>query len=396
MAHLKVNQEKITNKEQLIKICPFGAIEEINGKIEIGAACKMCKLCVKKGPEGAIEYIEDEIPQIDKDKWRGVCVYVDHVEGNIHPVTFELIGKARELASKINHPVYAVFIGENIRDKAEEILHYGVDEVFLYDNKELVDFRIEPYTACFEDFINKIKPSIILVGATTVGRSLAPRVAARFRTGLTADCTVLDVKENTDLVQIRPAFGGNIMAQINTPNTRPQLATVRYKVMSAPQRNDEKSGKITLMDIEKEKLNSNIEVIRVTKKEKEVSISDAEVIIACGRGVKSQKDFEMIKELCDLIGAQIAVTRPLIEAGWADAKRQIGLSGRTVKPKLIITCGISGAVQFTAGMRGSDCIIAINSDEKAPIFNVAHYGIVGDLYEVLPNLIEKIKVSKGE
>ncbi|SKA93117.1 electron transfer flavoprotein alpha subunit apoprotein [Caloramator quimbayensis] len=395
MAHLKVNQEKITDKEQLIKICPFGAIEEINGKIEIGAACKMCRLCVKKGPAGAIEYVEEDIPQIDKNKWKGICVYVDHVEGNIHPVTFELIGKARELASKINHPVYAVFIGENIKDKAEEILHYGVDEVFLYDNKELVDFRIEPYTACFEDFINKIKPSIILVGATTVGRSLAPRVAARFRTGLTADCTVLDVKENTDLVQIRPAFGGNIMAQINTPNTRPQLATVRYKVMSAPQRNDEKSGKITLMDIEKEKLNSNIEVISVTKKEKEVSISDAEVIIACGRGVKSQKDFEMIKELCDLIGAQIAVTRPLIEAGWADAKRQIGLSGRTVKPKLIITCGISGAVQFTAGMRGSDCIIAINKDEKAPIFNVAHYGIVGDLYEVLPRLIEKIKVSKG-
>lgn len=395
MAKLIVNQNKITDKEALIKICPFGAIEDINGKIEINASCKMCKLCVKKGPQGAIEYVEDEVVKVDKSKWRGICVYVDHVEGNIHPVTYELIGKAKELALKINHPVYSIFIGHDIKEKAEEILHYGVDEVFVYDDKDLVDFRIEPYTACFEDFINKIKPSIILVGATTVGRSLAPRVAARFKTGLTADCTVLDVKENTDLVQIRPAFGGNIMAQINTPNTRPQLATVRYKVMSAPQRNDEKNGKITLMEIDKNKLSSNIDVIKVIKKEKEVSISDAEVIVACGRGVKSQKDLEMIKELADQIGAQIAVTRPLIEAGWADAKRQIGLSGRTVKPKLIITCGISGAVQFTAGMRGSDVIIAINKDEKAPIFNVAHYGIVGDLYEILPRLIEKIKLSKG-
>lgn len=395
MAKLIVNQNKITDKEALIKICPFGAIEDINGKIEINASCKMCKLCVKKGPQGAIEYVEDEVVKVDKSKWRGICVYVDHVEGNIHPVTYELIGKAKELALKINHPVYSIFIGHDIKEKAEEILHYGVDEVFVYDDKDLVDFRIEPYTACFEDFINKIKPSIILVGATTVGRSLAPRVAARFKTGLTADCTVLDVKENTDLVQIRPAFGGNIMAQINTPNTRPQLATVRYKVMSAPQRNDEKNGKITLMEIDKNKLSSNIDVIKVIKKEKEVSISDAEVIVACGRGVKSQKDLEMIKELADQIGAQIAVTRPLIEAGWADAKRQIGLSGRTVKPKLIITCGISGSVQFTAGMRGSDVIIAINKDEKAPIFNVAHYGIVGDLYEILPRLIEKIKLSKG-
>ena len=394
MGKLIVNQDKIPNIEELIKICPFGALENNGGKVEINAGCKMCKICVKKGPLGAVEFIEEEIIEIDKSLWKGIAVYVDHVEGEIHPVTLELIGKAKELASKINHPVYCVFMGENIKDKGEELLHYGVDEVFIYDDPELKDFRIEPYTAVFEDFINKAKPTAILVGATTIGRSLAPRVAARFRTGLTADCTILDIKENTDLVQIRPAFGGNIMAQIVTPNNRPQLATVRYKVMSAPKRNNEASGKINICEISKDKLSSNIKVLDIIKKEKETGISDAEVIIAVGRALKSEKDMAMMKELAELLSGEVAVTRPLIEAGWADAKRQVGLSGRTVRPKLIITCGISGAVQFTAGMNNSDYIFAINMDEKAPIFKVAHYGIVGDIYEIIPQLIEQIKLSK--
>ncbi|MBV7276335.1 electron transfer flavoprotein subunit alpha [Clostridium sp. PL3] len=397
MGKLIVNAEKLTPSiiEELVNVCPFGAIEEKDGKIEVNAACKMCKLCVKKGPAGVMEFIEEEIPQIDKSLWKGVAVYVDHVEGDIHPVTYELIGKGRELAAKVNYPVYAVFVGHNIKDKAQEILHYGVDEVFVYDYEELEDFRIEPYTAAMEDFVNKVKPSTLLVGATTIGRSLAPRVAARFKTGLTADCTILDMKENTDLVQIRPAFGGNIMAQIINPNNRPQLATVRYKVMDAPERSKEETGKITVCDMDASKLGSNIDVLKVTKKEVETSISDADAIVAVGRALKSEKDLEMIKELADLLGAQIATTRPLIEAGFVDAKRQIGLSGRTVKPKLIITCGISGAVQFTAGMNNSDCIVAINKDPKASIFNVAHYGIVGDIYEIIPKLINNIKEGKS-
>ncbi|ACQ52445.1 electron transfer flavoprotein subunit alpha [Clostridium botulinum] len=397
MGKLVVNQEKLTPSivEELVKICPFGALGENSGKVEISAACKMCKLCVKKGPAGVMEFVEEEKSHIDKSLWKGIAVYVDHVDGDIHPVTYELIGKARELANKINHPVYAVFIGHDIKEKAEEILHYGVDEVFVYDNEELKDFRIEPYTKAMEDFISQNKPSTLLVGATTIGRSLAPRVAARFRTGLTADCTILDIKENTDLVQIRPAFGGNIMAQIINPNNRPQLATVRYKVMDAPERSEEKIGKVTLCSIDKSQLDSQIKVLKVTKKQVEESISDADIIIAVGRGLKKEKDLDMINELAELIGAQIATTRPLIEAGWTDAKRQIGLSGRTVKPKLIITCGISGAVQFTAGMNNAECIVAINKDPKASIFNVAHYGIIGDIYEVIPTLINNIKEGKG-
>lgn len=398
MGKLVVNQEKLTPSviEKLVNICPFNAIEDKGGKIEINAGCKMCKICVKKGPVGVIEFVEDMVEEIDKSLWKGVAVYVDHVEGDIHPVSFELIGKARELAAKINHPVYAVFVGHNIKKKASEILHYGVDEVFVYDYEELKDFRIEPYTAAMEDFINKKKPSTLLVGATTVGRSLAPRVAARFKTGLTADCTILEMKDNTDLVQIRPAFGGNIMAQIINPNNRPQLATVRYKVMDAPERKAESSGKITFAEIDKSKLASNIKVLKITKKVMEASISDAEVIIAVGRGIKTEKDLAMINELAGLLGAQVATTRPLIEAGWSDARKQIGLSGRTVKPKLIIVCGISGAVQFTAGMNNSECIVAINNDPKASIFNVAHYGIVGDIYEVIPKLISDIHAKNNE
>lgn len=395
MAKLVVHNEKIDNKSEAIKLCPFGAMDIVNDNIEINASCKMCRLCVRKGPEGAFEYVEGEKkPSVDKSLWKGVGVYVDHVEGDIHPVTFELIGKARELAAKVNQEVYCVFVGHDIEDKAEELLHYGVDKVYVYDSEKLKEFRIEPYTAAFEDFINKVKPTAILVGATTVGRSLAPRIAARFRTGLTADCTVLDIKENTDLVQIRPAFGGNIMAQIITPNSRPQLATVRYKVMLAPERSEDVNGQIIRCTIEDEKLASNIDVLEVFKKEAETGISDAEVLVVAGRGVKTEKDLAMVEELAKLLGGEVAVTRPLIESGWADAKRQVGLSGRTVRPKLIITLGVSGAVQFTAGMNKSDVIFSINKDEKAPIFQVAHYGIVGDLYEIIPQLIENIKLSK--
>ncbi|MFT5873391.1 MAG: electron transfer flavoprotein alpha subunit [Clostridium sp.] len=398
MSKLICNQEKVneSNIVELIKVCPFGAIEDNDGKIEVNAGCKMCMICVKKGPAGVMEFVETEKLEVDKSLWKGIAVYVDHVDGVIHPVTMELIGKARELAAVVNFPVYCVFIGNDIKNKAQELLQYGVDEVFVYDYQELKDFRIEPYTAAFEDFVNKVKPSSILVGATTIGRSLAPRLAARFKTGLTADCTILKMKENTDLVQIRPAFGGNIMAQICCPNNRPQMSTVRYKVMNAPEKLCAPKGKITSCEIDIAKLASKIEVLKVTKKEMEENISDAEVIIAVGRALKTEKDMAMIEELADLLHAQIAGTRRLIETGWISAKKQIGLSGRTVKPKLIITLGISGAVQFTAGMNSSERIFAVNTDATASIFNVAHYGIVGDIYEIVPQLIQDIKNSGAE
>jgi len=392
---LGVNRKICDLCEECIKACPFKAIEVKDGYVEINAACKLCKICIKRCPKNAIVFIDGKRPEVNKDEWKGIMVYVEHVDGKIHPVTFELIGKAVELASKINQPVYSIFIGCEIKDKANELLYYGVDKVFVYDDEQFKYFRADVYANAFEDCIKKIKPSIVLVGATSMGRSLAPRVSVRFRTGLTADCTVLDIRENTDLVQIRPAFGGNIMAQIVTPNSRPQFATVRYKVMDRAKCAENPKGTVELCTMPPNKLSSGINVIKVVPKEQQPSISDAEVIVAGGRGLKDKKDLDMLEELAQLLGGQTAVSRPLVEAGWMPYTKQIGLSGRTVRPKLIITCGISGAVQFTACMNTSDCIIAINKDKNAPIFKIAHYGIVGDLYEVIPALIEQIKNKEG-
>ena len=396
MAKLIIHQEKVTDNQELVKICPFGAMEEKDGKLTINAACKMCRLCVKKGPKGAVEYVDDTVkPSVNKEEWKGIAVYVDHVDGKIHPVTFELLGKAKELAAVTGHPFYALFMGNHNTEQSRELLHYGADKVVVYEEEELARFKIEPYTAVFEDFIGKIKPSSILVGATTVGRQLAPRVAARMKTGLTADCTILEMNEDTDLSQIRPAFGGNIMAHIKTPNHRPQMATVRYKIMNAPKRQEEAEGEIISCALAKEKLGSHVEVLDIVQKEKEQFIENADVLVVAGRGVKKPEDLANLQKLADLLGGQLACTRPVAEAGWLPAKCQIGLSGRTVRPKLIITCGVSGAVQFTAGMNHAENIFAINSDPKAPIFKTAHYCLVGDLYEILPQLIQKIEAKKG-
>lgn len=393
---LVIHQEKINAEaaEQLKKLCPFGAISYENDKLAISAACKMCKMCVRKGPAGAVTFEEDEKPEaIDKSLWKGVTVFAEQREGKVHPVSLELVGKAKELAAVISHPVYALLIGSDMNAAAEELLTYGVNKVFVYDDPALKDFVIGPYANAFTDFIRTVKPSSILVGATVLGRSLAPKVAARVHAGLTADCTILEMKENTDLVQIRPAFGGNIMAQIVTPNTRPQFCTVRYKIFSKPEKT-EATGEIVAMKVTEKLLESRTEVLKVEKKPQEMDISDAEVIVAVGRGLKSKDDIAMAKELADALGAQLACTRPLVEAGWFDAKRQIGLSGRTVKPKLIITLGISGSVQFAAGMRSSDRIIAVNSDPNASIFDIAHEGFVGDLYEIVPKLIAAVKEGR--
>ena len=393
---LKINQNLVNDEtgRALQELCPFGAISYENGKLDINAACKSCKMCVRKGPAGVVTFEEDEVATINKDEYKGICVYADVDHGITHPVTFELIGEAKQLASVINHPVYALVIGYNLENNVKELLSYGVDKVFVYDNEALKDFDIETYANCFEDFINTNKPSSILVGATNVGRSLAPRVAARFHTGLTADCTKLKMKDNTDLVQIRPAFGGNIMAQIITPNNRPQFATVRYKVFSAPEKVDNPTGVVVNVEIKDEWLKTNTTILNVVEKPKELDISESEIIVAVGRGLKSVDDLKMVNELAELLNANVACSRPMVESGIFDSKHQIGLSGKTVKPKLIITLGISGAVQFAAGMKTSETIIAINQDPNAPIFDVAHYGIVGDMYEIVPELIKKIKEGK--
>ncbi|MBQ1429564.1 MAG: electron transfer flavoprotein subunit alpha/FixB family protein [Kiritimatiellae bacterium] len=394
MSYIKIHQTKISDKDAAKALCPFGAISEnASGELEIGAGCRMCRLCIRKGA-GAFEFVDDSAPGVDKSKWRGVAVVAEvGPGGELHPVGLELLGKARELAAKIDHPVLAVVIGAKTEDAVRRLLAHGADEVYVYEDPAFEHFRIEPYANALEDFINAVRPSSVLVGGTVNGRSLAPRVAARFRTGLTADCTVLDMSPSTDLDQIRPAYGGNIMAHINTPRHRPQFATVRYKVFSVPPKGEPR-GRVVRRSLAPELLASKIEILSRTPKSAEKGIEEAEVLVVCGRGVKRPEDIALLRELATLLGGEVASTRAVVEAGWLDAKRQIGLSGRTVKPKLIITCGVSGAIQFVAGMSGAETIVAINSDPKASIFKVAHVGLVGDLYTIVPELIARVKAKK--
>lgn len=396
MAGLYIDQSRVTAEaaEKLVSLCPFGAITYENGKLDINAACKMCRSCVRNGPPGVVTLREDQAPApaCDKAEWRGVAVFAELGEnGKVHSVTLELLGKARELAAVTGHPVYAVLIGSKARAAADDLLRYGADKVFLYDHPVFASFLTEAYANAFSDFIERVKPSSILVGATNMGRTLAPRVAARFRTGVTADCTVLQMKENTDLVQIRPAFGGNVMAQIVTSRTRPQFCTVRYKIFSAPAPADRPVGQVVEMAVSDEMVRTKAQVLAVTPKPRDIDISEAKVVVAAGRGVKKESDLALLRELAGLLDAQLACTRPLVEKGWFDAKRQIGLSGRTVSADLIITVGVSGSVQFAAGMKGSACIVAINEDPAAPIFDIAHYGVCGDWYTVVPELLRRLK-----
>ena len=395
MAKIAVLERKCTGCGLCAKNCPFGAIDMKEGRPELNAACKVCGICVKACPEKAIVKLETKVDKVDKSQWKDILVFAEAHGGRLHPVSLELIGKAKELAGPVGFSVKAVLVGSGLSAFADELRHYGVSEVAVYDDEALSFFRADAYAACVEDYIKYAHPSVVLVGATSLGRSLAPRLATRFHTGLTADCTKLELRENTDLVQIRPAFGGNIMAQIITTNTRPQFATVRYKVMNTPVRSDEATGEILTRTIPKAVSESKVTCVSVTPVPPKKSISDAEILVVGGRGLQKEADLEMVKELAALLGGDWATSRPLVEKGWTTNDRQIGLSGRTVRPRLIITCGVSGAIQFTACMNASDHIVAINTDPDAPIFQVAHVAIVGDLYDILPRLIRQLKEEQA-
>ena len=379
-------------RKKLIASCPFSAIaEETDGTLSVSSGCRLCRLCVKTG-EGAVEIEETSSQTVDKHKWTGITVFADISNDYIHPVVFELAGKAMELTSSCPQKITILVLGSQTEENIRKLQECGADYLYIYDSIELNDFRIDSYTDVISQFIEKHKPSAILFGATEKGRMLAPRIAARFRTGLTADCTALEMNPDSDIVQIRPAFGGNIMAEILTTRTRPQLCTARYKIFNAARNISKKADIIKLNASVSE---SCMTIIKAEKKPPVNDISDATVIVAIGRGVRSKDDLPMIEELASLLSAEIAFSRPMIEAGWAEPTRQIGLSGRTVKPKLIIAIGISGAIQFTAGMKESDFIIAVNTDRNAPIISFADCSIIGNLYEIIPALIMKIKGNKS-
>ncbi len=381
-----------------IEKCPFDALSIVKGGIELNEKCRMCGVCVKLCPKDALTFFQKPTTDIDvKQDWNGILVFAEQELGEIHPITYELIGEAQKLADKVNYEVATVLVGgKGTAENAEKLLEYGVNDVFYYEHDGFTGFKADCYADAVADCISEYRPSTVLIGGTSVGRSFAPRLSTRFRTGLTADCTKLEMRENTDLVQIRPAFGGNIMAQILITNSRPQFATIRYKIMDKAHKADDIIGKVTAMPVSDAMVKSGIEVIDIKKLPTEKSIEEEDILVVAGRGMKNAEGVELVKKLADCLGAQVCFTRPLAESGLGDNSKQIGLSGRTVRPKLIITCGVSGAIQFMAGMNSSEMIIAINSDPNAQIFNIANYCIVDDAFEIIPKMIENIQNGKKE
>ncbi|MGI6083135.1 MAG: FAD-binding protein [Limnochordia bacterium] len=390
MSGVQVDRELCTLCGSCIDACPFGAIEIEESQLVITDECRLCGACIEACPQGALSMQESRpAGAVVLDDYADVLVFVEQSAGEIHPVSYEMIGKGLELARSLGQKLHCIMAGDGISEQAADLLNYGVDTVYLYDDPALHCYRAEPYTTVVCELVQDIRPSIMLIGATHVGRSLAPRVATRLRTGLTADCTSLDVRENGELVQTRPAFGGNVMARIVTPNHRPQMATVRYKVMERAKRVDNPHGQVIKRTPASE-LTSGIEILDIVESATEASITEADIVVAVGRGACNERCLALATELAESLGGVVGASRPVVEQGLLSHTQQVGLSGRTVRPKLYVACGISGAVQHVAGMQGSDYIIAINKDRQAPIFEVADVAIVGDASEVLPHLIELI------
>lgn len=322
---------------------------------------------------------------------RGILIYAETAGSEIHPISFELIGKARELAEKLDLEVWSTILGHGVADKASELICHGADKVYVYDDERLRDLNVVAYKSVLVELAREIRPEIFLLGATPWGRSLAPRIAAALDTGLTADCIDLQVDENGELVQIRPAFTGNILAHIKT-SSKPIMATIRYKMMKMPRRDPSRRGEILIRELDDVDCGGIRCLGRVS--ERRVSLADAEVVVAGGRGLKKKEDLGLLEELARILGGVVGVSRPLVEEGWASKDHQVGFSGNIVKPKLYIACGISGSPQHIAGMRDSKIVIAINSDPSAPIFRHADYGVVADLYDFIPKLIDLLRKAR--
>lgn len=321
-----------------------------------------------------------------------VMVFVEQRSGEIQNVSLELLGKGRELADKINNKLSAVLLGYNIKKLSEELIEYGADEVVYVEDENLDVYLTSTYTKALTEVINKKNPDIVLVGATTIGRDLAPRVSATIETGLTADCTSLEIDdENQGLLMTRPAFGGNIMATIICPNHRPQMSTVRPGVMKKLEKDITRTGNVEKIDVKFLEDYKNVQVLKYVKENvKKVNIEDAKVLISAGRGIGCKENMDALYELADLLGAEVSASRAVVDAGWIDKSRQVGQTGKTVRPDVYIACGISGAIQHLAGMEESEYIIAINNNSDAAIFEVADLSLVGDVNKVIKNLIQEL------
>ncbi len=395
MSGITVYQDKCTGCALCEKACPFDAITMVDKKPVIDLdKCSLCSSCVEACRKfGAIEIIRTTTQTPDIEKYKGVWVLALQRKGVVQSVTYELLGKARELADKLKVSVSCVLLGHNIKDKAQDLIYRGADKVYVVDDPKLEHLLEEPYARIVSNLIRKHRPEIVLCPATSIGRSVISRVAVQLRVGLTADCTGLDV--NTDeryLLQTRPAFGGSIMATILSKHHRPQLATVRHKVMKEAAVDPNRKGEIEVVEFDKSFFISRTKVLKVVDEvTSTVNIAEANVIVSGGRAMGGAANFKLLEDLAKVLNGAVGASRAAVDEGWIPYSHQVGQTGKTVCPKLYIACGISGQIQHLVGMQSSDTIIAINRDPSAPIFKVANYGIVGDVFEIVPLLTKRFQ-----
>ncbi len=388
---LKINIARCTGCGNCVPLCPFGLLEIVDDIVQVKDGCTLCGACIEDCAFEAL-VIEDLTPVTLADASRGVWVFAEQHRGQIKGVAYELLAKARELADSLKTELSAVCIGHNVTD-VESLTASGADNVYLLQSPDLKDFREDVYARKLASLILRYKPEIVIAGATAMGRSFFPQVAARLKVGLTADCTALDIDPETGLLlQTRPTFGGNIMATIICPQRRPQMSTVRPRVFKRGEYCKENNGKIIRVDLDGEPITSRTSLLEFIEDVTErVKLDEADIIVSGGRGIGKAENFALIEELANVLGAALGSSRPPVDEGWIPYSHQVGQTGKTVCPKLYIACGISGSVQHMAGMQTSDIIVAINDDPQAPIFDIATYGIVGDLFKVVPLMIEKLK-----
>ena len=378
-----------------VKACPFNAIA-MDDKVAIIdlTVCTLCGACVEACKFDAIEMKEQQAASADSlAAYKNVWVFAEQSDGNIQSVTYELLGEGRKLADELGEQLCAVLLGSDIETRAADLIARGAEKVYVVDRPELAYFQDEAYAAAIIELVNRHQPAILLCGATTIGRSLVSRVAVSTNAGLTADCTGLAIDPETrNLLQTRPAFGGNIMATIISPNHRPQMATVRHKVMKEAEVDSSRQGETVVEELADAILTARTKRVKfVPEKESTVNISEADIIVAGGRGVQKPENFDMLRELAEVLGGGVGASRAAVDADWIPYSHQVGQTGKTVCPKIYIACGISGQIQHLAGMSSSDIIVAINKDADAPIFKVASYGVVGDALKIVPLLTQEFR-----